>query len=263
MMGPGDRLSALGSAGGIAAVTAIGLIAALAQAFDSSEPAAIVKEAALPGPTVVVVAGIHGNEPAGVVAAERIAQWEIRRGRLAIIPRANPQAIDARRRGDPRLPSEERDLNRNFLTEDKRCTPRGGHAQKLWAILEPLRPDWLVDLHESADFRRSNPRKVGNSLIICPDQEVWSFASRVLPGLNGKIAAEDQKFVLLRWPAGGSLARAAAEVWGTHSLIVETTLKDPLSQRVEYHCFVVQKLLQHLEMIEALPRLQTASGDAP
>ena len=46
------------------------------------------------GPTLVVVGGHHGDEPAGYIAAGLLAQHAVAdAGRLIIIPQANPQAI--------------------------------------------------------------------------------------------------------------------------------------------------------------------------
>ena len=46
-------------------------------------------ETGKPGPTVMIVGGVHGNEPGGWQAAEQIASWELSRGSLLVVPRAN------------------------------------------------------------------------------------------------------------------------------------------------------------------------------
>ena len=66
-----------------------------------------VYESGLPGPTVVVTGGIHGNEPAGARAARQIADWTVSRGRLVVLPRCNEPALEARTR---RMPELEKDL---------------------------------------------------------------------------------------------------------------------------------------------------------
>lgn len=42
------------------------------------------------GPTVLIIGGMHGNEPAGAAAAAQIRHWPIVAGRLVVIPRARP-----------------------------------------------------------------------------------------------------------------------------------------------------------------------------
>ena len=67
-----------------------------------------------PGPTVFLTGGLHGNEPAGALAAEQIRHWAILMGRLVVLPRANQPGLKAETRHLPDLPREHADLNRNF-----------------------------------------------------------------------------------------------------------------------------------------------------
>jgi predicted deacylase len=59
---------------------------------------------------MMVTGGIHGDEPAGYLAADEIATWAIDRGTLLVLPRANVPAIAFRTRNAPGEP----DLNRTF-----------------------------------------------------------------------------------------------------------------------------------------------------
>jgi hypothetical protein len=52
-----------------------------------------VKKGTLPGPTVVVIGGIHGDETAGYKAAEQLVHWKINAGTLWVLPDANVEAI--------------------------------------------------------------------------------------------------------------------------------------------------------------------------
>src|SRR5688572_13934153 len=51
-----------------------------------------VQESNQPGATVMIVGGMHGDEPAGAYAAEQIRRWRIVRGKVVVVPRANVQA---------------------------------------------------------------------------------------------------------------------------------------------------------------------------
>ena len=56
-----------------------------------------VLEGKEPGGTLVVVAGTHGNEIAGVFAATALVETaRVRRGRLVVVPRANSSAVTVR-----------------------------------------------------------------------------------------------------------------------------------------------------------------------
>ncbi|MDP6989511.1 MAG: succinylglutamate desuccinylase/aspartoacylase family protein, partial [Planctomycetota bacterium] len=67
-----------------------------------------------PGPTVVLTAGMHGNEPAGARAARQIAGWTVASGSLIVLPRCNEPALAAERRRIPGLDGDAGDLNRHF-----------------------------------------------------------------------------------------------------------------------------------------------------
>lgn len=71
------------------------------------------------GPTVLIVGGMHGNEPAGRWAAEQIQHWPIARGKLVVLPQVNRLglAADSRWAPDYRNDRKLRDLNRNFPTD--------------------------------------------------------------------------------------------------------------------------------------------------
>ena len=209
-------------------------------------PQPIVRTGSEAGPTVLVVAGIHGNEPAGIRAAEIIAGWSVRRGKLVVISPANPAAVARRQRTIPDVPPEEADLNRNFVVEGRECRPRGTLARQLWHHVEQIRPDWLVDLHESVRFHKD--RGVGNTLIVYPREKTLGMAKKLLVKINQPITEPDEKFVLLRWPVRGSVARAAGTVLGCQSLILESTRQDPIARRVAYHCEFVLALLEELQM---------------
>ena len=62
------------------------------------------------GPTVLVIGGMHGDELAGHRAARQIATWPVTRGRLVVVPAANPPALAERSRRIPGLKEDEGDL---------------------------------------------------------------------------------------------------------------------------------------------------------
>lgn len=208
-----------------------------------------VIDSGLPGPTVVIVAGIHGNEPAGVEAAKRIAGWKIARGRLVVIPEANPKALKARKRLIPGAGSDEADLNRNFPVVGKECHPVGETAAELWSIIRRESPDWVIDLHESVNFRRINTRNVGNTVIIYPNDNTAKCVEKVVGAVNATITEDFKKFTILRPPAKGSLVRAAAEALKAGGFLIETTRRERLEVRINQHCLLVEKFLRELGMI--------------
>jgi uncharacterized protein len=105
-------------------------------------------DALQPGPRLMVLGGVHGDETCGTVAIERAAadldagRLQLLRGRLTMVPVANPLARRLHRR------EGERNLNRSFQP-----TPPGGapadYEARLTDLLCPLlaRHEVLLDLH--------------------------------------------------------------------------------------------------------------------
>jgi len=74
--------------------------------------------------------------------------------------------------------------------------------------------------------------------------------------VNAAVSEPKKKFVRLRYPVDGSLARAAHEQLGVHAMICETTSKDqPRSQRARQHRLMMHALLVHLKMAQMGPHV--------
>lgn len=198
------------------------------------------------GPTVLLVAGIHGDEAAGPVAVERMRTWRLERGRLLLVPQANRPALSRSRRRAPGTPFG--DLNRNF-PRSADDAPRGKMARALWDVVLSIRPDWVLDLHEGFDVNRQNKRSVGSSVLYVPVGEHRRQAERLAHAVNATLDPE-RHFTLLRWPAKGSLSRAAWDQLGISGMILETTKNEqPLECRVAQHELMVGELLLDLAML--------------
>lgn len=121
---------------------------ALAPAASASSPAAAAATTPPPPrrPMVLLLAGQHGDEPAGTEAllalAQRLAAGErervLERADVVVLPLANPDA----RALFQRETSEGVDLNRDHLAL------RTPEAQALAAFVAGLEPDVVVDFHE-------------------------------------------------------------------------------------------------------------------
>jgi hypothetical protein len=211
------------------------------------------------GPTVMIVGGVHGNEQAGAKAAEIIRHWPIIRGKLLVVPRASVPALLADKRCDSNEPAETRDLNRNFPFKGGSDTPHGAPAQAIWRLAAQTRPDWLVDLHEGIDFRKTS-NSTGGSIIRTNSEEVVRITKIMLDAVNATIDNPKQKHVLLMPPIKGSLTRAAWERLQAKAMILETCRKDPLDVRIWQHRLMVHLLLTELKMIDEEKGLPQSRG---
>ncbi|HJM56598.1 MAG: hypothetical protein CMJ98_03345 [Planctomycetes bacterium] len=213
------------------------------------------------GPTVLIVGGMHGNEPSGAAVAEQITSWSIGRGQLIVVPRANVLALEAEQRRTPGKLGDVGDLNRQFPRDGE---PSAGIATALWGLLEIHDPDWVIDLHEGFDFHRTNPKSVGSSIIHCADARAEALALKLIAAVDATIEEPGQRFDRLRTPVAGSLARAAWEKEGVRSMIFETTTKSHvLSHRVRQHRLLMHTFLSELGMQPSPAATVIGPGIAP
>lgn len=209
-----------------------------------------VIESNKPGPTVFVVGGVHGNEPAGYRAADQVVDYRISSGKLIVLPRANVPAIQQNRRyasGDP-------DLNRSFpqaATE----TPDTPLATAIWDLLKAQRPQFVFDMHEGVDYYKAGTGSVGQTVIYHPNSEAQATATAIVNAMNAEIQESIRKFTLLRYPVQGGLTRASADCLGTYSMELETSMKQTLATRIDLHLKMLGVALDRLGM--------TPSDDIP
>lgn len=123
-------------------------------------------QSAWPGPRVVVLGGVHGDETCGTVAIERVRHAleteaiALRRGVLTLVPVANPLARRLGRR------EGERNLNRSFQPTAEPADHEARITNRLCALL--AQHDVLLDLHSfesaGAPFAMIGPRDNGGAL---------------------------------------------------------------------------------------------------
>lgn len=210
-----------------------------------------IQDSQVAGPTVLVVGGVHGNEPAGSRAAEQISGWKPIRGKLIVVPRVNRLGLEANTRWLPKYRSDKslRDLNRNFPRKG-RDEPQSELANALWEFANEHQPDWVFDLHEGFDFHRINSKSVGSSVIAFPRQK--NFATQMVAEVN-RVVPKEKQFVVLAGsgPVAGSFARACGEKLNAQGFICETTTKlQPISTRARQHRQMISFALRKLGMLE-------------
>lgn len=204
----------------------------------------IIADSGQEGNNVLLVAGIHGNEPAGVMAVEElVSRLRPVRGKVVAIPVANPPAWEAGLRFAP----GEQDLNRAFSCCDQ--SPTGGQARAILALIREQGIDWIIDLHESEDFYRRDESRVGQTIIFPASPRAAALVLDVLEEINRELEPQ-LHFSCLSPPAAGSLVQSAWEEWGIPGFIIETSKKQDLEKRVDQHLLVLNRLLTRLEVVK-------------
>ena len=154
-----------------------------------------------PGKTLLVIRGIHGNEPGGYLAADRFVDINLLKGRMIIVPRANLETIRANHRG------LYGDMNRKFPSAHD-------HDQdgRVIDVLKDLigKSDAMLNLHDGSGYfypkwvsGSRNPKKFGQSVIIDRDKwvskngeviELRKMAERVAERVNQDISIPLHQF---------------------------------------------------------------------
>lgn len=190
-------------------------------------------EGPVPGPRVLVVGGIHGNEPSGMLAATALAGGRRPlRGRLTVLAEANPEALRAGERRAPRPGAE--DLNRVFPGGGE--GPDARRAAQVFALTRDA--DLVLDLHEEG---LAWPEPDLATLVVSPAAS--GFAMDLLEALEARGA----RFAFTGGAPAGSLVGELGRL-GRQALVVEVPARLPRAERIRLHLLVVEVALDQLGM---------------
>jgi len=224
----------------------------------------------LPGPVLAVLGGVHGNEPGGWMAAERV-QKQLRpaAGALLVLPRANRLAV----RDFVRTTDELGDLNRLYPGSPD-GQPMARMAFEIVAALREFRASFVLDLHESwAFYRDRTETQTGTAYlgqtVSSSTRQGKALAREVVDAVNQRIQAPREELFLREWPPrglGASVpgATPAAEtgttgrgavfggsrsslglsthVPGLTAILVEMGQQQPLERRIALHVEIVYEV---------------------
>jgi hypothetical protein len=211
-----------------------------------------VFEAAEPGPTALVQAGIHGDEIAGVHALEELIEEEIRpqRGRLLIVPVMNPAAYRARRRVSPaRGDWAGLDLNRQFPGDANAPEREKRLARRFMDLVLDERPALVCTLHESTKRYRPEVKPSFGQTLVYGVEPMPDVIGRVVDRLNARIHDPEERWAPQFYPVAGSSTEVIVDAIGCVGVCVETWMGFPEERRVAMHREVVRLLLDEFEIL--------------
>lgn len=221
-----------------------------------------------PGPVLLIFGGIHGDEVAGYLAAERYINVEVKRGKLLIVPRLNAPAISKGTRH-----GLGGDMNRLFhLPQNSKSPPDAKVVNLAQSLIKQA--DYVLNLHQADGFYspvwvspERNPRKWGQCNVIdapvfdLPNGErleILSFAQKLVDSANAKI--EDSKYHFqvnntntasahsLYKEQRGSLTYYALYKEHKIALGVDVTRKCSLSQAISFLTIFINSVIRELDM---------------
>ncbi len=204
------------------------------------QTAYLVKTGAQPGPTIVVMGGLHGDEVAGYLAARQLQKWTIESGTLVIVSDANAPAIKANRRFVGR--------NMNALFPGKQNGDGNERlAYELWQLIKNAKPDLLLTLHESRGFYSENRARYGQTFTFDFPNYRDRFA-RVATAVNSDIAPGREQF-RLKMEAFPTCPTYCATRWlHVPATSIETARPLPLAKRVDYQLRAIRAFFAEWEM---------------
>ena len=112
------------------------------------------------GPRIMVLGGVHGNEPGGWLAAESIADWQVERGSLLVLPRVNWRSAAVMER----TLNDIGDINRSY-PGNATGLPAQRIANAIIEVGREFEPELLFDLHESWVFYNERGANGGTAFI--------------------------------------------------------------------------------------------------
>jgi predicted deacylase len=218
------------------------------------------------GPVLMVIAGVHGDEVSGTMAARQLAAGSPpARGRLVFLSVAFPEALAA---GQRWLPGWS-DLNRAFpgtagfggqgsaRSAYAVSDPTYQRADEILALIASVRPDLVLDLHESDQYwtegdgpalvvpasttSTGSVNSVSPESLASPESSVeLALALLESPGMEG--------FSFTGPPPVGSLVAAVDGLLGIPALLVEAPDALVVDERIAVQLAVVRAAMRVLGM---------------
>jgi hypothetical protein len=147
-----------------------------------------------PGNVLMVLGGVHGNEPGGWLAADRLADgFRPENGAFLIVPRANRlSTIDFVRTTDALG-----DLNRLY-PGDPDGLPMARMANEIVQTAREFHVSYLVDMHESWAFYKDRPQNgtafLGQTIATDPNSPGGDLARAVVEAQNSRMLYNWEEF---------------------------------------------------------------------
>lgn len=213
-----------------------------------------------PGPRILVLGGIQGDEPGGFNAASLlVTDYKITQGSVWIVPNLNFESIIKRSRGI------HGDMNRKF-SFIKRSDPEYQSIQKIKSLIVDNNIDIILNLHDGSGFYRTkyidkqhNPNRWGQSIIIDQDKikakkfsELQKIATTVMKAVNKRILNANHHYAVKNtWTKNGDVEMEKTLTYFAIKNLkpafgIEASKKFLTHQRVLFHLLVVESFMDKI-----------------
>jgi len=203
-----------------------------------------------PGPTVLFIGSVHGNEPAGTLALESYFRKKIHmnRGKIIVVTRPNRCGQALNIRWQPQyFPLPQSDLNRSFYPSTINQA-----ANTIMKYIQEA--NIIVDLHEGWGFHQYQPDSMGS--CVYPSPKLKWLAEKCVQNINRTIANKKKHFLVRSIPLlhGTTDEYTLTQTDDTkHTLMLETTGHNdiqPIGLRVQQQQIFIDTILKELKLIK-------------
>jgi hypothetical protein len=187
-------------------------------------------------PTILIIAGTHGNEPAGSIALQEMQDElaNIKDAKIITIPKVNPYGLEHNIREN----ESGIDLNREF---NKRNPP------EIVKYIKSIPADYTIDLHEGVGYYNKNralleriftgrtQSTIGSTIYYTKDRDIANHAAKKLNfGLLPPSDVVDGTFCA--WRKANNKSHFLVETTGQNNA-------QPLQKRVDQHKTAIRGLI--------------------
>ena len=147
--------------------------------------------------TILILGGIHGNEPAGSTAIlQLMTELNIKNtklnNRIIFVPNVNYCALQLKKRQVPFIG----DLNRKFpITENYNEDDLNPIIKEIIILIK--QSDFVIDFHEGWGFYKDNTGSIGSTITPTTTDISNQVADLVCDNLNKKINDNKKQFTIL------------------------------------------------------------------
>ncbi|MDD4363048.1 MAG: succinylglutamate desuccinylase/aspartoacylase family protein [Atribacterota bacterium] len=199
-------------------------------------------------PAIMIIAGAHGDEIAGIEAAKKILDnFKLEKGTVIFIPEANKLAVD----NHVRAITPDEDLNRHYPGD---VTQEGviRLAGEIFSVMEENNVIFLLDLHESTDYYQNNETSFGQTIVIDDMDHTFllEISHLLAESLNESIVLPQNLFQVIEAPIEGSSTYESLRKYNIPGITFETCTLINLKKRIKLHSYCIQYILDYFDIIQ-------------
>jgi hypothetical protein len=211
----------------------------------------ILIDSGVSGPTLLMISGTHGNEPAGSFGLEKFinSDAKIKKGKLVIIPRVNKLGLffNTRWGYNGVIPI---DYNREYPNKSNELA--GDYINR--QIIEYIKKsDFIIDFHEGWGFNIIEPESMGSGIYPSDTEIAKSIGQNVLNKLNDTINDSKKKFTInFDSPRISNTLDSYCNIIGKNYILIETSGQNniqPIDLRINQVLLTIDTILEELKMI--------------